>query len=186
MLVENVLIKADKLIVTKRERPPLAPEEKSAADRLKALWLQKKSALGLTQQSAATALGWESQGAAWQYLNGKIPLNWAAVVGWAKLLGVEPREIYPELADKLGEGPKDNDRRSALPPDAIEIAELYRQLSPKTQRDIHSFMKIAVYMARMGADLTVEATDNYHRFEESLKADMERRKGSVHEIPRRK
>lgn len=172
--------------MSKKERPPLAPEERAAADRLKALWLQKKKALKLTQQSAAHALGWGSQGAAWQYIHGKIPLNWAAVVGWAKLLEVEPREIYPELADKLGDGPKANDRRSALPPDALEMAELYRQLSPKTQMDLRSFMEIAVYMARMGADLTIEATESYRRFEESSKAHIERRKDSAPATPRKK
>lgn len=154
------------------KRKPLTEEEAAASLRLKAIWEKNHKRLGLTQESAAHKLGWSSQGAVWQYLHSKIPLNWSAVVGWAKLLEVTPEDIYPELAHKLGQKAE---RRAILPPDAQEVAELYRQLSPRLQRDIISFLKIAVTMTRMGADISIHHGERYREWESVIQADMERR-----------
>ncbi len=82
---------------------PLSPEQLADAARLKAVYMEKKRELGLTQESLASACGWESQGSVSQYLNGKIPLNVEAAVKFAKALRVSVSDFSPRLAANLAE-----------------------------------------------------------------------------------
>lgn len=82
---------------------PLSPEQLADAARLKAIYMAKKRELGLTQESLASACGWESQGSVSQYLNGKIPLNVEAAVKFAKALRVSVSDFSPRLAADLAE-----------------------------------------------------------------------------------
>jgi transcriptional regulator with XRE-family HTH domain len=68
------------------------------AKRLKTLWQNKKDELGLSQVKAAKELGYHSQGAISQYLNGKVAMNFHAVAKFAKLLRVDVQEISPRFA----------------------------------------------------------------------------------------
>lgn len=77
---------------TKRRRE-LTPREKAAQQNLFRIWSNKKEELGLTQENAAEQMGFKTQGAVNQYLNGKIPLNTDAVLKFAMLLGVKAGEI---------------------------------------------------------------------------------------------
>lgn len=86
--------------MTRRE---LTPSEQSAAENLRRVWARKKSALALTQEKAAHAAGWASQGAFSQYLLGRIPLNVDAVLRLAAVLQVHPTEIDPSVEDLLPE-----------------------------------------------------------------------------------
>ncbi|MDR5611352.1 MULTISPECIES: helix-turn-helix domain-containing protein [unclassified Arsenophonus] len=79
----------------------ITPEDKQAAARLKKLWNEKKEALSLTQEKAAEELGFNTQGAVSQYLNGKVPLNTDTIIKFAKILHVSPEAIKPELSSLL-------------------------------------------------------------------------------------
>lgn len=79
------------------KRRELTPEEKTWAENLRRIWERKKNALGLTQEKAAAAMGFKSQGSWWQYLHGKIPLNTDAKLKAAKLLQVSVKEIDPSF-----------------------------------------------------------------------------------------
>lgn len=74
----------------------LTPQQLSAANRLKGIYIEKKSDLFLTQQKLADMMG-VTQGAVYQWLNGKTPIGYKALVGFAKILECEPRMIFPEL-----------------------------------------------------------------------------------------
>lgn len=76
----------------------LSKEEREDARRLKNLWLSKQDALNLSQVKAAKELGYNSQGAISQYINGKVSLNFQAAAKFAKLLRVEIKEIAPRFA----------------------------------------------------------------------------------------
>lgn len=76
----------------------LTYEEKEDAKRLKGIWQDKKDKLNLNQIKAAEELGYNSQGAISQYLNGKVPLNMQAVAKFAKLLKVAVGDISPRYA----------------------------------------------------------------------------------------
>lgn len=76
----------------------LTKEERDDARRLKQLWIAKKDALHLSQVKAAKELGYNSQGAISQYINGKVSLNFQAAAKFAKLLRVEIQEIAPRFA----------------------------------------------------------------------------------------
>jgi len=84
------------------KRPELTDEEKREAEALKKIWNKKKKELRergikLTQESAAEELGFDTQGAVSQYLNGKIRLNLDAIIKFSKLLGCKPNDIRPSL-----------------------------------------------------------------------------------------
>ena len=67
----------------------------SAAARLKVI--AKNSQKQLNQSQIAKAMGFESQGAVSQFFNGKTKLNMETTCKFAKLFGVEPTEIRPDL-----------------------------------------------------------------------------------------
>lgn len=77
---------------------PLSEDQLAAAARLRRIWDEKRGALGLTQDRAAQKLGFETQSAVSQYLNAVVPLNVEAVLKFAVLLEVRPRDIDPKAA----------------------------------------------------------------------------------------
>lgn len=84
-------------MVTRR----LTPQQISAAERLKGIFIERKSELSLTQQKVADIMG-VTQGAVYQWLNGKTPIGYKALVGFAKILQCEPELIFPELCAEFG------------------------------------------------------------------------------------
>lgn len=84
-------------------RPP-SHEELEDAKRLRRIWNAKKEELNLSQVKAAQELGYNSQGAVSQYINGKVGLNLQAAAKFAKLLRVTVADISPRLG-KLVEKP---------------------------------------------------------------------------------
>lgn len=91
---------------SRKAKPSAA--DKEAADRLKAIW-DRQAELSrqgprsgwLTQEVAAEALD-VNQSAVSQYLHGYIPLNYRALLGFAKLLDVDPTEIRSDLPEQSG------------------------------------------------------------------------------------
>lgn len=80
---------------------PLNEEQKADAARLRELVRRRKDAdASLTQENIAHACDM-SQGAVHQYLSGKIPLNLAALLKFARLLKAHPKEISPALTEEL-------------------------------------------------------------------------------------
>lgn len=79
------------------KRPPLSGADDEAARRLRALWDDRGPKLGLTQEAAAAAMAM-TQGAVWQYLNGRLQIGVEACIKWAGVLVCDPAEIRPELA----------------------------------------------------------------------------------------
>jgi hypothetical protein len=76
----------------------LSKDENEDAQRLRQLWKDKKDDLHLSQVKAAKELGYNSQGAVSQFLNGKVGLNFQAVAKFAKLLRVSVGDISPRFA----------------------------------------------------------------------------------------
>jgi SOS-response transcriptional repressor LexA len=83
---------------------PLNDEQKRDAERLRAIFQQRQTEdPSLTQESLAHACDWKTQGAANQYLLGKIPLNLSALIKFSKALNTPPASISPSLAAQLRE-----------------------------------------------------------------------------------
>jgi hypothetical protein len=87
------------------KRRAITEEEKAIAERLKKVWLSRKAELGLTQEIAATRMGWKSQGTVGQYLNAKLPLNTDAKIKFAELLNCDVTEIDPGFQAVTSEQP---------------------------------------------------------------------------------
>ena len=71
-----------------------------AVKNLRRIWEAKKSDMKFTQVTAAQELGW-SQGLISHYLNNITDLGPLATIKFANFLGVDPRDIDPEIADDL-------------------------------------------------------------------------------------
>lgn len=106
----------------------ITPEDKQAAARLKKLWNEKKEALSLTQEKAAEELGFNTQGAVSQYLNGKVPLNTDTIIKFAKILHVSPEAIKPELSSLL-KYVRETNSDSNTPTQQPEISITNRELA---------------------------------------------------------
>ena len=72
--------------------------DEEATKRLRELWDKRRSERKITQEEAAEELQM-SIGAVNQYLKGKLTLGVEATLRWAKLLGVSPEEIRPDIKD---------------------------------------------------------------------------------------
>lgn len=154
----------------------LTDEQKRAATRLRAEWDRKRDVMDLRQDTFGKNYRLGSQGNVGQYLNGHIALNYPALVKFCRGLHVDPEEIYPELVHRV-HGEQELDRRSDLPPDAEEIAHLYRQLSPKARDHIKAFLRMAVTLTRNGMDVNLEPDERYLEYEKDRENDpVERRK----------
>lgn len=67
---------------------------------LRKIWDQKKVEMKFTQVQAAEQLGW-TQGAISHYLNNITELGPAATIKFANFLGVDPRDIDPNVVEHL-------------------------------------------------------------------------------------
>lgn len=79
-------------------RRTITERDLANAARLKNIWLAYKDATKSTQTDLAEILGFAGQGVVTQYLNGSIALNTDAILRFARVLGVSPAEINPDLA----------------------------------------------------------------------------------------
>lgn len=80
----------------------LAQWQKDDADRLHRAFDAYQAKTGASQFDVALEAGWNTQGALNQYIKGKIPLNWKALVNLSRIFGVHPGEISPTLtADNM-------------------------------------------------------------------------------------
>lgn len=131
---------------TKRRRE-LTPEEKARAARLRAIWDRyRQENPGVSQESMAFDMGWKTQGAVSQYLNGTIPLNLHAGLRFAKRLGVPVTDIEPAWADDLS-GPHHSHTRtepsSAAPVSTSIGGAQYLQSSPAAQQLVDQLLRLA-------------------------------------------
>ena len=85
-------------------RTPISEEvRKEEAARLKIAYQQRKRVdPTLTQEKIADLCGWSGQSVVSQYMNGRIALNFSALVKFANILHVEPHTISPRLMDAHG------------------------------------------------------------------------------------
>ena len=85
-----------------KNRKPLEQWQKDDAARLQRAWHAFSKENNWSQMDLAHACDWKTQGAVNQYLLGKIPLNWPALMKLCRALGVNPRDISPTLANEYG------------------------------------------------------------------------------------
>lgn len=79
-------------------RRTITTNDLANAARLKNIWLAYKDATKSTQTDLAGAMGFSGQGVVTQYLNGIIALNTDVILRFARVFGVTPNEINPDLA----------------------------------------------------------------------------------------
>lgn len=119
-----------------QKRRDLTPHEKQVANRVRALWLQKKQRDNTTQTAAAKEMGWTTATFG-QYTLGGLPIGPKALGKIAKYLGVSVYDLDPTLADTFTPPPEDlvdiNRQLDGMSDDDIRrlISDLSRKL-PQT------------------------------------------------------
>lgn len=71
----------------------------AAAERLRAAWHAKARTLGVTQETVAELLD-GTQGLVSQYMNGKIALNYRALLAFSQALQIDPEHIRSDLPEQ--------------------------------------------------------------------------------------
>ncbi|BFO04030.1 hypothetical protein KNHN1_24080 [Pseudomonas guariconensis] len=89
-------------MTTKSRKLPLAAWQLEDSARLKALFQEKKSLLGLTQDKIANELGdGVTQGAVSHFMNGRTALSMKAAAVFARMLQVPVSAFSPTLAEQI-------------------------------------------------------------------------------------
>jgi len=84
-----------------KKKNVITEEDTLVSKRLREIWDEKKDELGLSQEKAAGRMGFSTQAAVSQFLNGRIALNKENVLKFSELLGVSPEEIDPSIEPLL-------------------------------------------------------------------------------------
>ena len=116
------------------EKRAFTESDRVAQERLKELWNKKGKKVRGTQAQFAEEMGW-GQSAVARYLNGYNALNRNAVLEFAKKLGVQPEEIYPELF-------------ASLPVQLIADDELYDIITALTTEQKKAIQDMAVAFSK--------------------------------------
>ena len=117
----------------------ISESDKIAARNLRNIWEAKRESLGLTQEKAAEIMGFATQGAVSQYLNGRTALNTDTILKFASLLKVDPEDINPELKTLL-----DYVRRTGKEEEITQITS-----STSTQNE-HTTLRLMDVYAKAG------------------------------------
>lgn len=75
--------------------------DRDAAIRLKGKWREHKVRTGMTQSEAAKMMGYRTQGMVASYINCHVVLGVSATLKFAKLLGVSPLELRPDINELI-------------------------------------------------------------------------------------
>lgn len=118
----------------------LSPADIEAARRLYRLWQQKKGSRP-TQDVIAVKLGDVTQGAVSQYIHGKIPLNFFAVLVFAESLGCDPREIRDDLPELTYFPRREKTPAAAIWPFKMIARERYDRLEPRDKAHIDELLE---------------------------------------------
>lgn len=123
---------------------PLTPEQKADAARLMALFRKKaeeereKQGKRLSQATLAEELGYTTQSAVSQYLNGKVPLNVDASIRFAIRFGCSVSDFSPSIQREIDRianfATNRKDVKFIESQSALEV--LYSQASNDTQASI--------------------------------------------------
>jgi hypothetical protein len=121
----------------------MTPADLAAAGRLRAIWDKKKSDRP-TQEFIAGKLGNVNQSAVSQYLNGKIPLNFFAVLVFADALGCEPEAIRDDSPELQYFPRTEKTPQAAGWPFKTIARERYDRLGPRDRSFIENQLQLAI------------------------------------------
>lgn len=147
------------------------------AARLKELFDERWQ--GASQEKFANDFGIGTQGAVWQYLAGKIPLNMDALLKFCRGLKARAEEISPTLAKRLHEYQRDTTgagptEASTLSGPAIDVALAWMRLTPARQHAIREWVFLESVLAEHYPWLLPgrPSGQSYNDYEKSVEDDL--------------
>lgn len=122
---------------------PLSETQKQDAERLKKIFLARKAEdPTLTQESLAHACGWANQSSSAAYINGKIPLNFDALIKLSEVLKVSVDQISPSLAYRLMRARIEGAANTMdVTSTAIKVAESFDKLNTSQKIAVLSILR---------------------------------------------
>jgi transcriptional regulator with XRE-family HTH domain len=111
----------------------VTPENEGESRKLKALWVEYRSAGGLSQLEFGDEFGIGTQSAVTNMLNGKMAISLKAAKGFAKGLGVEIKQFSPRLARVI-----DEHATAAWPLGEVVTPAVWEELPEKVRNKIRS------------------------------------------------
>lgn len=151
--------------MTKTDSKKAKPTEADirAAARLKKLWLAMPRDRRPTQDQLADRYGeGGSQSLISQYMNGIIPLNLRAVLFFAREIGCDPHEIYPDLPglDAIAGSLRARTAEPAVPYGELdEVDAQWAGYSLEQKRRILEIVKLAGVIGVTGTPRTAQKED---------------------------
>jgi len=125
------------MTTSKKKYRRLTDREVMIANRLKAEFVARGEADGLSQRKMAEAMGW-TPGTLNQYLLANVPVNYDALFKCCEYLKVSPHVIDPTLQERVAPPPNKDDLRLMLqkiPPEtALQIIEELAQSLTDSQK----------------------------------------------------
>ena len=127
------------MTTSKKKYRRLTDREVMIANRLKAEFVARGEANGLSQRKMAEEMGW-TPGTLNQYLLANVPVNYDALFKCCEYLKVSPHAIDPTLQERVAPPPNKDDLRLMLkkiPPEtALEIIrELGQSLTDSQKKE---------------------------------------------------
>ncbi len=113
-----------------------------AAKNLKRIWAEKRKELGFTQEQAAEFMG-VGQSTISQYLRGAAALGLEATLKFAYFLGVDPRDIRPDLPEWVITS------KSQYPSDVLSLFEDFSILPPNDKQFVKRIVSSLVHSNEM-------------------------------------
>lgn len=128
------------MTVGKKKYRRLTDREVMIANRLKAEFIARGEADGLSQRKMAEAMGW-TPGTLNQYLLANVPVNYDAIFRMCEYLKVDPLQIDPTLAERVSPPAAPADLAAVLKKVPAEtllqiIGELSRSLTDDQAKEL--------------------------------------------------
>lgn len=116
----------------KPKRRPLTPQEREEALKIRSIYEAKKRELRLTQETLAEKMGFGTQGAVSQYMQGRIPMSNEVLLRFAYHLEFDPCDLRPDIFEKI---PLSNiDTSAGLDKEALTWARQFARLREEDRK----------------------------------------------------
>jgi len=116
-----------------------------AAKNLKRIWVEKRKELGFTQEQAAEFMG-VTQSTVSQYLRGVAALGLEATLRFAYFLGIDPRDIRPDLPEWVVTS---KSLKIDIPADTLSLIKEFSGLSSNDKQIVKRIVSSLVHSNEM-------------------------------------
>jgi transcriptional regulator with XRE-family HTH domain len=148
----------------KRDRV-LTDADERALEKVRKLWAEYQKKHPDTSQEKAAHEAGMGQSAFSQFLRGAVPMRVSPVFKFAKLFGVKPTEIRPDLAQLAEAGAQvravqEPEAVYSVTPEALEVAKVFDRLNAEARRHVAQQVRLLLERQRGGRRQSMNHIDD--------------------------